>query len=86
MILKAASRLAASKGPTNPRDKELLPSGWTIDRWYDSSVRSWVVQLKDSHGNQVGESHYVYNRADAKNITVDSWDQRDIDNHVDYGK
>ena len=31
---------------------------YKVERWYSRSVRSWVVQLKDKYGNQIGNAHY----------------------------
>lgn len=36
-----------------------------IDRWYDRHIRSWVIQRKDSEGNQIGDSVYVYSKPEA---------------------
>ena len=36
-----------------------------IDVWYDRRTRSWVVQFKDTAGNQVGEAHYVATKREA---------------------
>lgn len=29
-----------------------------LDQWYDRHTRSWVIQLKDAEGNQIGEADY----------------------------
>jgi len=36
-----------------------------IDQWYDKSSRSWVTQLKDEAGNQIGEAAYDGNKVSA---------------------
>lgn len=35
-----------------------------IDTWYDRHTRSYVVQLKDREGNQLGEAEYYGNKDD----------------------
>ncbi len=80
--LTAATRLVESAGISNAEDKK-LPKGWSIDRWYNREMRSWCAQLKDSKGNQVGEAHYVYSKGEVQNITLDSWSQHDIDDHLE---
>jgi len=39
---------------------------YTVDQWYDHHTRSWVTQLKDSEGNQVGEAEYDGTRESAE--------------------
>lgn len=36
-----------------------------VDTWYDRYTKSWVVQRKDSFGNQVGDADYVYSKREA---------------------
>ncbi len=36
-----------------------------VERWYDRNTRSWVIQLLDDQGNQVGNAVYVGNKHDA---------------------
>ena len=35
------------------------------DMWYDRHTRSWIVQLKDRYGNQIGDATYVYSKREA---------------------
>lgn len=42
----------------------------SIDIWYERRTRSWVVQLKDAEGNQIGESSYVHSRREADKIAA----------------
>lgn len=35
-----------------------LPGGWKIETWYNRQASSWVSQLKDASGNQVGDAEY----------------------------
>ena len=35
------------------------------DCWYNRYEKSWVVQLKDKYGNQIGEATYVYSKQEA---------------------
>lgn len=39
---------------------------FTVRKWYDRYTRSWVVQVIDHLGNQVGDADYVYSRAEAE--------------------
>lgn len=39
-----------------------------IESWYDRYTRSWVVQLKDREGNQIGDAEYVGNKQDRDRI------------------
>lgn len=35
-----------------------LPGNLTVDTWFDRQSRSWVTQLKDGDGLQVGDAEY----------------------------
>lgn len=35
-----------------------LPNGYKVTSWYDRSERSWVSQLLDADGNQIGEAEF----------------------------
>lgn len=37
-------------------------NGNTVDAWYLKPSRSWVVQLKDAAGNQIGNAEYSGNK------------------------
>lgn len=37
----------------------------SVDMWYDRTTRNWVVQVKDEHGNQIGDAVYVYTQPEA---------------------
>jgi len=37
-------------------------NGNTVDAWYHRPSRSWVVQLKDAEGNQIGNAEYSGNK------------------------
>ena len=39
-----------------------------VDRWYDPLTHNWVVQRKDSEGNQMGEADYVYTKGEADEL------------------
>jgi hypothetical protein len=41
------------------------PIPTSIEKWYFRSQRSWIVQLKDSEGNQIGEAYYCYTKGEA---------------------
>ena len=43
--------------------KEQYPT--TIIRWYDKNTRSWIVQLKDQEGHQIGEAIYIHSKIEA---------------------
>lgn len=36
------------------------------DIWYDRSIRIWVLQWKDSEGNQIGDAEYYPSKKLAK--------------------
>jgi hypothetical protein len=36
-----------------------------VDKWYNRSQKSWVVQLLDKYGNQIGEASYVGSKEEA---------------------
>ena len=36
-----------------------------IDKWYDRHTRSWVIQLKDESGYQIGNAIYVATKEEA---------------------
>lgn len=44
------------------RKRERYPTLWegrySVQTWYDRKTRSWVTQLKDGEGNQVGDAQY----------------------------
>jgi hypothetical protein len=42
-----------------------LAHGQYIETWYARKTRSYVTQLKDEQGNQVGEAYYGGSRASA---------------------
>lgn len=42
------------------------------ERWYDRRAKTWVVQKKDSEGNQIGDSAFSGTRAGAIAIE-DEW-------------
>ncbi|TVY09920.1 hypothetical protein [Paenibacillus cremeus] len=44
-------------------DTEQKPA--KVDKWYDRGTRSWVVQLKDHEGNQIGDAIYVASKSEA---------------------
>lgn len=46
------------------------PSALRLDRWYDRKNRTWVVQAKDSAGNQVGDAIYVATKREAMNCSL----------------
>jgi hypothetical protein len=38
--------------------KKIANSEYYIDTWYDRHCRSYVTQLKDSNGFQIGDANY----------------------------
>lgn len=38
--------------------KKELTGNYLIDQWYDRHTRSWVTQVLDREGNQVGDAQY----------------------------
>jgi len=75
--LQAKSRLQATE--YIPDTKKLAECH--IERWYDRSIRSWTVVLKDKDDNQVGDSIVVGTQGEAKKITKDNpaFNVRDFD-------
>lgn len=49
--------------------EERIPT--TVDRWYDRRTSSWIVQLKDREGNQIGQAVYVGTRREAEKQEAD---------------
>lgn len=47
------------------RDEDGRFAGHTVERWYDNRSKNWVVQTKDSEGNQVGDATYVGSKDEA---------------------
>ena len=47
------------------REEDPVPA--TVDKKYDRQTRSWVVQLKDKWGNQIGDAAKFYLQAEADN-------------------
>ena len=39
----------------------------TIDKWYDRKTRSWVIQIKNKEGFQLGEAQYFGTKQEAEN-------------------
>ena len=48
--------------------KEFLNGG--LDRFYDRSLRTWIITLKDKAGNQVGDAKYAPTRKEAFELTL----------------
>jgi len=47
----------------NPLYKDPIPT--KVDSWYDRRTRSWIVQLMDEEGNQIGDAYYTGIKEDA---------------------
>jgi hypothetical protein len=53
---------------------------YTLDRFYDRSIRSWTILCKDENDYQVGEAVHVYSRKEAMEVTLDDFDlPKDLD-------
>lgn len=37
-----------------------------IDKWYFRKTKSWVVQLKNKAGDQLGNAYYCYTKQEAE--------------------
>jgi hypothetical protein len=48
-----------------PKNRVAPPGKLRVEKWYDRQTRSWVIQTKDSSGNQVGEATYVHSKREA---------------------
>ncbi len=42
-----------------------------IEIWYNRSAKSWVVQMLDDEGNQIGDAVYVYTKREAEIAKAD---------------
>ena len=49
---------------TDPDEEEIA----SVEMWYDRHTTSWVVQRKDSEGNQIGSADYVYTKQEAQHL------------------
>lgn len=47
---------------------------YTLDLFYDRSIRSWTILCKDQDDNQVGEAIHVYSKPEALAITLEDFD------------
>jgi len=36
-----------------------------VEYWYNSDIKSWVVQRKNNRGDQIGDVDYVYTKEEA---------------------
>ena len=50
----------------------LPPKPWKLDKWFDRTGSSWVVQVKDADGNQIGDAIVVGDRPSAMAIKIDN--------------
>jgi len=56
---------------------------YTLDRFYDRSIRSWTVLCKDEDGNQVGDAVHVYSRGEAIAVTLADFElPKDLDESI----
>jgi len=39
-----------------------------VDYWYDSHIKSWVVQRKNNRGDQIENADYVYSKKEALDL------------------
>jgi hypothetical protein len=49
-----------------PKPQEGIYVPHTVGKWYNRSERSWVIQVKDKYGNQIGEADSVHSREEAE--------------------
>lgn len=47
---------------------------YTLDRFYDRSIRSWTILCKDENDFQVGDAVHVYSRGEAIAVTLADFD------------
>jgi hypothetical protein len=45
-----------------------LADGTFADVWYDSCIRSWVLQIKDAQGNEIGSTHWSHAKPDLERL------------------
>ena len=48
---------------------------FSIDMWYNRHERSWVVQVKDEEGTQIGDAAYRGSKSEALHM-VEYWGKR----------
>lgn len=48
-----------SDAPTRNKDLNTKVAGGSVETWYDKPTRSWVSQIKDTNGNQIGDAEYT---------------------------
>jgi hypothetical protein len=48
-----------SDAPPRNKDLNTKVEGGLVETWYDKPTRSWVSQIKDTNGNQVGSAEYT---------------------------
>jgi len=48
-----------SDAPTRNPDLNTKVEGGLVETWYDKPTRSWVSQIKDANGNQIGSAEYT---------------------------
>lgn len=48
--------------------KIICNNGNTVESWYDSRTHSWVTQVRDANGNQVGDANYSGNRDTQRSV------------------
>jgi len=48
---------------------------FSVDMWYNRSVKSWVIQVKDDENCQIGDSVYVHSKPEALN-QVKYWTEK----------
>lgn len=39
-----------------------------VEVWYNKHEKSWVIQVKDKHGYQIGNSYYQYTKPTIKEL------------------
>ena len=47
--------------------KHITNEGLSVETWYDRQVRSWLTQIKDPEGNQIGNAFWSGSKDSAKN-------------------
>jgi len=69
-VFRSEAKGQSLKSDLKPRKNELNTKvdGGFVETWYDKEIRSWVTQIKDAEGNQVGPSEFTARgKASAKN-------------------
>lgn len=70
---EAKGNSVQSDAPVRKKDLDTEIEGGKVETWYDKPTRSWVTQVKDADGNQVGEAEYTGSGKESAKKVHDFW-------------